>query len=238
MPVQNTRRTQRLAQLRFLTAREGLIRLDDAARSLGVSTMTIRRDLATDAGGLEVLGGHILDQRHAPAASYALDVEQATHLTGKIAAARRAAAMVREGETIFLDCGTTVPHLVASLPADLNVTIVCYALNIANAVSRMRRAQMYLLGGLFHASSATFYAEDVIRHVQRLGIGKAFLSAGGVHDTRGATCSNFNEVPVKQAVLESATSAYLVVDPSKIGQVRPAWFAPLAAFAGIVTGDS
>lgn len=236
MPAQDDRRTQRLAQLRLLAEREGLIRLADAARTLGVSTMTIRRDLATGASGLELLGGHIVDQRRAPA--YTLHIEQASHAAAKLAAGRRAAAMVSAGDTIFLDCGTTMPHLVASLPADLDVTIVCYALNIANAASRMRRAQLFLLGGLFHASSATFYGEDTQRQVERLGIGKAFLSAGGVHQTRGATCSNFNEVPVKQAVLRTATSAYLVVDGSKIGQVKPAWFASLEAFDAIVTEAS
>lgn len=229
------RRAGRLDRLRRLAGRDGSLRLVDAARALGVSTMTLRRDLADGAAGLDLLGGHVVDRRPGSAAGYRLDVEQGSHLAAKIEAGRRAAGLVEPGDTIFVDCGTTMPHLMAALPIDLDVTIVCYALNVANAASRMQRAQLFLLGGLFHPASATFFAEEVLRSLERLGINKAFLSAGGLHPTHGVTCSNFNEVPVKQAILERAVHSFLVIDGSKQDRVMPAWFASADAFERIVT---
>jgi DeoR family deoxyribose operon repressor len=102
----------------------------------------------------------------------------------------------------------------------------------------MSRAQIVMLGGVFHRPSATFFSEEAMLSLQRIGINKAFLSAGGLHDKHGATCSNFNEVPVKRAVLDRAISAFLVMDSSKIGQVKPAHFAPRSAFDGVVTENS
>lgn len=237
-PDGTDRRGARLERLRALIAGGGTLRLDEAAQALGVSSMTLRRDLADGSAGLDLLGGHVLDRRPGAVPAYTLDIEQDSHRPAKIEAGRRAAALVEAGDTIFVDCGTTLPHLMAALPVDLEVTIVCYALNVANATSRMVRAQLFLLGGLFHPASATFFAEDALRSLKRLGINKAFLSAGGVHEMHGASCSHFSEVPVKQAILQRALRCFLVIDSSKLGQVKPARFAGIDAFEQIVTERS
>ena len=71
--------------------------------------------------------------------------------------------------------------------------------------------------------------------MKRININKAFISAGGVDETRGVTCSHFHEVPVKQAAISRAVEAYLVVDASKFGKVRAAHFAGIAAFTSVVS---
>jgi DeoR family deoxyribose operon repressor len=117
----------------------------------------------------------------------------------------------------------------------LFLTVACYALNIAQLLSRRRQTQLVLLGGVFHPASATFASDEALASLRRLRINKAFLSAGGVHATRGVTCTNFNEVPVKQAAIASAAQSVLVVDSSKLGRLKPAFFAPVSAFERIVT---
>jgi DeoR family deoxyribose operon repressor len=124
------------------------------------------------------------------------------------------------------------------LPPDLSLSVACYSLNIANILSRRPNTQVMLLGGLFHSSSATFFSDEGLAYLERLGINKAFISAGGVHPQRGASCSNFHEVPVKQAALRSAAQSFLVVDESKLDRVRPAFFTGLAPFSRIVVGGA
>jgi DeoR family deoxyribose operon repressor len=231
-------RERRIAALRELIMARGAVPLKDAARLLRVSSMTIRRDLATPNAPLACLGAHVVDSLPADPARYTLEAERDQHADAKRAACRRAAALVKAGDSLFIDCGTTMPHLVEALPPGIPLSIVCYSLNIAATLSHRPNTQLMLLGGLYHPSAETFLSEDSLGYLRRLGIDKAFLSAGGVHPQRGVSCSNFNEVPVKQAAIAVAAETILVVDDSKLGQLKPAIFSPLAAFSRLIVGGS
>jgi DeoR family deoxyribose operon repressor len=230
-------RDLRLAKLSTLIAAQGALPLKDAARLLQVSAMTIRRDLAVPGAPLQCLGAHVVGSSPA-AVNYTLDAERDQHAASKLAACRRAAEYVKAGDSLFIDCGTTMPHFADALPPGIALSVVCYSMNIAAILSRRPNTQLMLLGGLYHASSATFFSDESLEYLKRLGIDKAFISAGGVHPRRGASCSNFNEVPVKQAAIAGAAESILVVDDSKLGQLKPAFFSPLAAFARVVIGGS
>jgi DeoR family deoxyribose operon repressor len=139
---------------------------------------------------------------------------------------------------LFIDCGTTMPHLAAALPPGIALDVVCYSMNVASILCRRPKTQVMLLGGLYQASSATFFCEESIGYLGRLGIDRAFISAGGVHPERGASCSNFSEVPIKQAAIARAAMSVLVVDDSKLGGLKPAFFAGLEQFSRIIVGGS
>ncbi|ALN75185.1 DeoR/GlpR family DNA-binding transcription regulator [Aureimonas sp. AU20] len=232
------KKSERLAKLDERLKSEGVLHLKQAAGLLGVSEMTIRRDLASAPETFHYLGGYILPAQGERGGLYRLDAENDEHADAKDAACRRAAALVRPGDTIFLDCGTTTPHLAAYLPGDGPLTVVCYALNIANRLALRPNIRMIVLGGLFHPSAQTFSGDEAIRTIEHLRINHAILSAGGVHATHGVTCSNFNEVPIKQAAMKRALRRTLVVDESKLGCVRPAFFAAVDQFDEIVTETS
>ena len=231
-------RDLRLAKLSNLIAAQGALPLKDAARLLQVSAMTIRRDLAVPGAPLQCLGAHVVGSSPATAVNYTLDAERDQHAASKMAACRRAAEYVKAGDSLFIDCGTTMPHFAEALPPGVALSVVCYSMNIAAILSRRPNTQLMLLGGLYHPSSATFFSDESLLYLKRLGIDKAFISAGGVHPRRGVSCSNFNEVPVKQAAIAGAAESILVVDDSKLGQLKPAFFSPLAAFARVVIGGS
>ncbi len=231
------RRDGRLNALRGAVADGSMLRLREAARWLGVSEMTVRRDLSAGTSRLACLGGFIFSAE-APGTGprYVLDAETASHTPAKQEAARRAAALVEPGDTVFVDCGTTTPHLAAALPPG-PLTVVCYSLNIAEIVRGRPDTQLVLLGGLYYPSSATFFGEETLSQLRRLGIAKAFISAGGVDFVRGVSCSHFHEVPIKQAAMSQALHSYLIADSSKLGQIRPATFARLDAFERVLTDE-
>lgn len=230
-------RDARLERLRQAMADGALLHLRDAAGLLGVSEMTVRRDLAAATPPISLLGGYLFRSEAGAAwPRYALDAEGVANIQKKQAAARRAAALVKPGETVFVDCGTTTPHLFDALPEG-ELTVVCYALNIANAAVRRPQTQLVLLGGLYYPASATFYGSETLAQLRAIGITRAFVSAGGVDLVRGVSCSHFHEVPVKQAVIASARHVHLLVDSSKLGRLRPATFARVDAFESVITDD-
>ncbi|WP_111414446.1 DeoR/GlpR family DNA-binding transcription regulator [Billgrantia lactosivorans] len=233
----NDRSAMRLARLQQALAVGGTLHLREAARLCGVSEMTIRRDVAASDGAMSLLGGRLVlgSNPHYP---YDLDRQKDSHAPAKRRLCERAAGFIEDGDTLFIDCGTTLPPLVAMLSGRERLTVVTYALNVANAVSRMSEVRLVLLGGLYHASSQSFGSDDMSTAIRRLGINRAFISAAGVHAERGVSCFHFHEVAPKQAAIGCAEQRLLVVDESKIGQVRPAYFARLGDFDVVITdGD-
>jgi DeoR family transcriptional regulator, deoxyribose operon repressor len=236
MPKIANTRAVRLARMQELVESGGPVLLAQIAQLLGVTTMTIRRDLSVADAPLTVLGGYVLAATLSPAHRYSLDEARDQHGVHKREAGQRAAELVQPHDSLFIDCGTTMVHFAESLPQDIPLSVVCYSTNIAAVLSRRPNTQLMLLGGLYHASSATFYSDEALQYLSRLGVNKAFISAGGIHPERGASCFNFHEVPVKQAAIRSASESFLIVDESKLGGLRPAFFSPLDSFRRIFVG--
>lgn len=228
-------RSERLHRLAAMLNGQSHLRLAVVAADLGVSEMTIRRDVMESGGRFACLGGHIVGAQNDVTNGYVLEEESDHHASAKATAAAKAVELVEEDDTIFIDCGTTTPHLAAAISQELQLTAVCYSLNIAEILSRRRNTRLILLGGVFHPEAASFSGETALAELNRININKAFISAGGVDETRGVTCSHFHEVPIKKAVIAQAVDAHLVVDGSKFGRVRAARFAGIRDFASIVT---
>jgi len=231
-------RVQRLQRLRRAVESNGALHLKEAADLLRVSEMTVRRDLAGPEAALALLGGYVVNAASPTGIKYTFEQEIDQHTQDKRLACRSAAASIKEGDTIFIDCGTTMQSLADCLPEDMPLSVICYSLNVASIVTRRPATQVMLMGGLYHPSSQSFSSDDGLSYLRRLGVNKAFISAGGVHWSRGASCSNFHEVATKQAIIATAMESILVVDASKLGSLKPAFFSDIGAFSRIIVGGS
>ncbi len=199
--------------------------------------MTIRRDLAASNGAIVSFGGHLVMADNPQfAAAYNFSAQQDRYAQAKQRLCDAALAMVEEGDTLFIDCGTTLMPLCTRLPREMTVTIVTYALNVANVLSQrdMPNMRLVVLGGLYYSASQSFGGQDVTAAIRRLGINKAFISAAGVDAEKGASCFHFHEVAPKQAAIEHAQRRILVADESKLDVMRAAFFADLVDFDHIL----
>lgn len=230
----SSRKPGRIEMLSDAIARRGVLHLREAASLLGVSEMTVRRDIGAHPARFAYLGGHIV---HADDIGGAYQLERAadSQTSAKLAACRHAMKLVQPEDTIFIDCGSTLVHLAQQIPDDLPLTVICYSLNVAQCLTMKPAIRLILLGGLYHPSSATFASGEGLEPLSRLGINTAFISAGGVEAKRGASCSHFHEVPVKQKAIAVASESHLVVDATKLGVIKPAVFARLADFRSVIT---
>ncbi|MFT0532381.1 DeoR family transcriptional regulator [Castellaniella hirudinis] len=234
--ARTSQRDQRLARLAALMDTHEILRLRDAAALLGVSAMTVRRDMAKGDAPLQCLGGYIVSsQPQAAHSDYSLDQEKDFHAAAKDLACQAASQLIEAHDTVFIDCGTTTPYLAQRIPLHQHVTVVCYSLNVAEILAARDDIRLIVLGGLYHPEAASFSGLESIETLKRINLNKAFLSAGGVDQTHGVTCSHFHEVPIKQMALQQAVKKYLVVDQSKIGKVRAACFAAQDDFDLIIS---
>jgi DeoR family deoxyribose operon repressor len=229
------KRRKRIDKILALLEVNESLHIRDVAQMLEVSEMTLRRDIARGDKRLLYLGGHLVKPGSNQNAQYSLDSEKAIGLKSKRWVGRLAAEQIRDGDCIFIDCGTTMPHVVAAMPKDIECTVICYSSNIAYPLASFPNVTLVLLGGVYYPASATFYCEESIDYLNKFGINKAFMSAGGVSLERGVSCSHLHEAKIKQAILGIAMKKILVVDSGKFGQFRSAFFSDFAQFDSLIT---
>lgn len=183
------------------------------AERLGASEATIRRDLIqlADEGLLRrVYGGAVpVDDRDDPF----VDVAE-VRVAEKDAIARRCAELVRDGETVLLDIGTTA-HRIARQLRGRSLTVVTSNLAVYEELADDTSIQLVLLGGMLrreYRSLVGFLTEDNLRqvHADRL-----FLGTSGVRPAGQVMDTTVVEVPVKRAMIAASDQVVLVADADK-----------------------
>lgn len=231
-----TRKEHRIERLGAALRARKTLHIRDAAEMLDVSEMTIRRDIRENPDLFGFLGGYIISAAESvSAAPYDLAQQADINPDAKRSACQHALVHVQPQSTVFVDCGTTLAHLVHSLPHDAEITLICYALNIADLAVRRPGIRLVLLGGAYHAPTASFHPLDETPDLSALAIHTAFFSAAGFDHHLGASCTTFEEARLKRAAMARAQRSVLVIDNSKIGKVSPASFAQPDDFDVIVT---
>ena len=233
-----SRKAKRIIELSGALLERRVLHLKEAASLLNVSEMTVRRDVAEHPDQFGYLGGHIVPAAELDAdVPYELARAADSHAAAKREACAHAAKHIGPGDTIFIDCGTTLLSLIDYVPDSYSITAVCYALNVAEKLTRRSNTNVVMLGGLYYPSSASFSGASGLETLDHLGINTAFISAAGVDLNRGASCAHFHEAPVKQKVISLAQRSFLVVDSSKIGKLKAAFFAPMDAFSSLISEE-
>jgi len=236
----DARRARLNSIINLLKLRNGAT-IRELSRELEVSEMTVRRDLsglADDAMVTVIHGGVFLNPRRlvgGEESRYSLVHEESLHREAKMRIGQAAAALVEPQDIIIIDAGSTTECLAAALPADLPLTILCYSLNSLMAVHRRRNCRLIFPGGYFHANTLMFESAEGLELIRRSRATKAFISASGVNDRLGITCSNAYEVEAKRAAINSSLQKILVTDSSKFGRIRSAYFADLGDFDMVIT---
>jgi DeoR/GlpR family transcriptional regulator of sugar metabolism len=224
---------------------DGSARVSELTQRLGVSDMTIRRDLEVLAReGLveKVHGGAVLPgapSGHEPGFEAKLVLER----PGKNAIARAAASMVTPGTAIALAAGTTTFALAQCLLDVPGLTIVTNSLPVTNLFSEARGsldgagASVVLTGGVRTQADALVgpIADLTIRS---LHFDLLFLGCHGFDAQAGLTTPNLAEAETNRALISCAREVIVLADSTKWGMVGLADFGPLSAADIVITDDA
>lgn len=232
-----TKRKSRLQKLvRLLDSNEN-IHLKDAAKILDVSEMTIRRDINSMAGysPVNLLGGYILlASQQKDASHYFISEQQQRNTEQKYHIGQLAAKLIEENDTVFFDCGTTIPFIAEHIPSDLNFTAVCYSLNVFLSLQKKEKCKLILCGGAFDNTNTMFASLNEHSPLEMICPTKSFISAAGI-SLKGVTCFNFGETSWKVKAIKRSQDNILVADHSKFDVLRPAYFGELSDFDTLIT---
>ncbi|MFE9560532.1 DeoR/GlpR family DNA-binding transcription regulator [Streptomyces sp. NPDC006487] len=224
---------QRRALILDAVRREGAVRVADLVGQLGVSDMTVRRDLDVLARqGLveKVHGGAVAP---AGASGHEPGFEAKSDLEGeaKAAIAETAATLVEPGSVVAVSGGTTAHAVAARLLGVPRLTIVTNSLPVAELVwadGRSRGdAPTLLLTGGSPTPSAALVGPLADLAIGSLHVDLLFLGAHGVAQGAGLTTPNLMEAQTNRALVASARRVAVVADHSKWGVVGLSGFAAL-----------
>ncbi|EXU74385.1 DNA-binding transcriptional repressor DeoR [Erwinia mallotivora] len=233
-----TRRDERIKKLALALQRTDKIHLREAAQLLSVSEMTIRRDLSETGAVVSLLGGYIVSSAKNSHGHYFVSEKQTHNVEKKRRLGQLAATLIDPGDTVFFDCGTTLPWMIDAIDDQLEFVAVCCAMNTFMALKEKPACQVFLNGGEFHSDNAVFTPLGQGSVLDNLCPDKAFISAAGIDADQGATCYNLNELAMKHQALLRARQKILVADSSKFGKVLPVRIGDLDLFTRFVSDEA
>jgi DeoR family deoxyribose operon repressor len=226
--------TRRRDTIEEYLKQDGAWKISDLANKLGVTTMTIRRDLdiLVIKGSVRVYHGVAVPTKMQ---GYLVAEAESIRMDEKLRIAKAAAALVSPNETIIIDAGSTASMTARELPRGIPLTVICLSLDAFLNVVRNPDAEAILIGGIYHESSRVFESPEGISLLKRHRAAKAFISTSGFREDMGVTCSNQFEIEIKKAALHSSIEKILIADSSKFGKVNSCFFADLQEFDTIIT---
>ena len=199
-------------------SRQGFATLEDLVAAVGASESTVRRDLdALDLSGAvkRTHGGAVCagEVRSMPS----LDERSTTAAAEKRAIARIAASLVRDGDTVLLDGGTTTLEVARAL-VGRPVQIVTNSLPIAQLVASRGETDLILIGGYVYPKTGVAMGPLAIATMQGLRVRLVMMGAGGIV-AEGIYNSNSLLVDTERAMMACGQEVIIVADHSKFGRL-------------------
>ncbi|KOO42942.1 DeoR/GlpR family DNA-binding transcription regulator [Priestia koreensis] len=216
---------------------KGVIKLQEILELTDASESTIRRDLSH----LEerkllkrVHGGASLLQNKSAEPSVIEKSSKNTHEKKKIA--EYAAGLVKNGDCIYIDAGTTTFEMIPFL-LHKNVVIVTNGLPHLQALMEQQHP-LYLIGGSVKQKTGALIGQGALVSLQQYRFDKCFMGVNGIHPVYGYTTPDPEEALIKKMAIDLSQNAYILSDDSKFMEVSFAKVADLSEAAIITNATS
>jgi DeoR/GlpR family transcriptional regulator of sugar metabolism len=217
--------------------KEHTLSVQKIADTFSVSPVTVRRDLAgMESQGLitAVYGGASI--REGMASESSVDTRIGSRREIKQAIAARGAALVKDGDSIYVDCGTTAMEMMRYLQTK-RITIVTNSWRALEACTDFSHCSILLAPGKYSPISGGSLSADTASFLSQYRFDKAFLSAISADIDSGAAVASAEEAEIKHIVMAVARQSILLADHTKFGAAAMAVFAGLSDFDQIITDD-
>jgi len=208
------------------------------SRTLGVSEVTVRKDLTT----LERMG--CLTRTHGGARIAedfrlirTIDTRLQEQLPEKLAIAKTACRRISPGDVIFLDAGSTTLLLAREI-AQMSLHVVTNSLDIMAELSRSETVTLSCLGGNYRRESGAFVGPTAERSVSSMHFTSCFMGTSGFSDTGLFSAQNSLESEIKRLVLENSSQRTILADASKFGRSAFSVFARPGDVDFLVTDEA
>jgi DeoR family transcriptional regulator of aga operon len=209
---------ERRNEIQKLISQKKRLLVKELCQMFDTSTVTIRKDLATleERGVLtRVHGGAILNETLI--ADLSVTEKERIFIKEKERIARKAESLIRDGDAIILDSGSTTTFIARRIKFRKNLRIITNAVNIATELAASEN-EIILTGGVLRPNSFSLVgplADETMRHVT---VDKFFLGVDGIDLVYGLTTPNLLEARLGQLMIRAAEQVIVVTDSSKFNK--------------------
>jgi DeoR family fructose operon transcriptional repressor len=225
-------RRQELIVRYLQTQGESSIR--ELIKLLGVSRETVRRDLQVleEQGVIKKIHGGAVLSRVSEEPSYS--IRTISHVEEKLRIGQAAFALIEDGDTIFIDSGTTTHQFASLLQPNQHLTIFTNSLTIATVLAE-HGLPVYILGELLRPGEMSLSGAMAQAAAEMIHVDKAFIGVGGTSLQHGVTDFHREDVALRRTRIRQAVKVYILADSSKFGVTAQASLVPVHEVDAIIS---
>lgn len=209
-------KNERMKQIMELLERSSTLRIGQIAKVLYVSEATVRRDVdAMETEGLlkRVYGGVTLKKEDMP-----LTLRKFQHADEKDVIGKRAAELVKDGQTIFIDSSSTALHMLPYLMHRRDMMIISNSQKVMETFASTDN-KLILTGGEFMPQNLAYVGEHACRSLEMYRPQLVFFSSQGIDSTGEITDVSLRETALRRAAINRGVEIVFLCDSSKAGRV-------------------
>ena len=212
------------------------ISITELCDNFSVSEATARRDLETLAseGKIQRVHGGAIALDQAPPEQPILQ-RQNEQAQEKLRIGQAAAALIQDGETVFLGSGTTVLEAARSLRGRRNLTVITNSLPVVNALAGQEEITVICLGGMLRESELSFIGHITEQALAEVRADKVLIGTRAISLEHGLTHEYLPETMTDRAILKAGQEIIVLADHTKFGRAATVLLAPIESVQVIVT---
>lgn len=224
---------QRKQHILTILKRDGQVVAKVVSQELGLSEDTIRRDLR------ELAQEGLLQRVHGGALPASPAIANFTQredigIESKVAIGRAAAQLVKEGQVVMLDGGTTAVQVARHLPHNLEATIVTHSARIVMELVDAPHIEVILIGGRLFKHSIVSVGAAAIEAISHIRADLYFMGVTGIHPVAGLSTGDHEEAYVKQALCRQAAETIVLASREKLGAASQYVITSLSEVSGMI----
>lgn len=232
---------ERIEEIAELLDKRGKLTLEQLEEYFpNVSQMTLRRDLfqlEEEGKIIRVRGGAMSMKEVQKSSREPYAKKSAIHTDEKIQIARKAAMLVDEGASVFLDGGTTALYLAKELP-DIPCNVFTNGIAVAKELAQKKNFSVNVLGGELIKNNLTTASPLSSIYFADTNFELAIISASAFTIENGFSCRSQLEADLLKLIKKKAKFVYMMLDSSKIGKIMPYTFARAEDINVLITDES
>lgn len=225
---------ERQNEIFSLLSKEPKIAVKDISLLLGVSEVTIRKDLSA----LE--NEKLVKRTHGGAvqiATNSIEKRMLFRYDIKLKLAKEAAKLIQDGETVLIEAGSTNAVLAKELSGKNGVHIITNSLYIAQMLKSNTNIKVTLLGGELQPEAEALVGPLTKLCLSKIGVDKAFIGMDGFSDKCGFTCGDFSRAEVGKEMCERAEKVVILADSCKFDDVGLTTVAEFSQIWMVITDE-